>query len=138
VVFVPDVAGSYDVSVGLPGDETPGEEEGPIVHFEHSPFVTEINPAAGTNAKKKKKKKKKKKRKRSKSNQTTETISYRFCLEISPEHSTVSHVPIVLPNGDNVFRVNLKDKDGKPIPFSGVPIVAHIFAKKPHGKGRAL
>jgi hypothetical protein len=44
---VPEVAGNYDVSVGLAADDTPGEEEGPVVHFEHSPFVTEINPATG-------------------------------------------------------------------------------------------
>jgi len=100
VVFVPEVAGNYNVNVGVPGDSTPEEEEGAIIHFEHSPFVAEINPAT----------------------------------EVDPTLSTVSVVPVVLPNGDNVFRVNLKDKDGGKISFSGVPIVAHIFAKKPHGK----
>jgi hypothetical protein len=46
----------------------------------------------------------------------------------------VATVPTVLPNGDRVFQVNLKDNNGEKIPFSGVPIVAHITAKKPDGK----
>lgn len=118
VVFEPEVAGKYDVSVGLAADDTPGEEEGPLVHFEHSPFVTEINPASGN------------------------VILYIYCAhlfltiytEVSPADSIVSRSPSVLPNGDRVFQVTLKDKDGKNIPFSGVPIVANIFAKRPNGK----
>lgn len=54
---------------------------------------------------------------------------------MSPPHSTVSTSPKVLPNGDRVFKVNLKDKDGNKIPFSGVPIVADIHAKHQHGAG---
>ena len=118
VVFVPEVAGKYDVSVGLAADDTPGEEEGPIVHFEHSPFVTEINPTTGMNL-----------------HPPSLHFAYAILLEVSPDHSTVSHDPTVLPNGDNVFRVTLKDKDGAKIPFSGVPILANVFAKRPHGKG---
>jgi filamin len=111
VVFEPEVSGKYDVSVGLAVDDVPteggkgeGEEregEGEAVqHFEHSPFVTEINPAT----------------------------------EVSPPDSTVSKIPTVLPNGDRVFQVTLRDKDKHKIPFSGVPIAAHVVAKHPHGK----
>lgn len=49
VEFVPEISGKYDVIVGL-GDEDgiPGAGEGEnIQNFEHSPFVTDINPAHG-------------------------------------------------------------------------------------------
>jgi hypothetical protein len=57
---------------------------------------------------------------------------------VEPTLSTVATIPTVLPNGDRAFQVNLKGKDGQPIPFSGVPIVAHIFAKRHPGKGANL
>lgn len=47
--FVPEVSGKYDVIVGLgdaDGIPDAGEAEN-IQNFEHSPFITEINPSLG-------------------------------------------------------------------------------------------